>query len=233
MRWRAMMAGFVAVSALAACERDPLQLSRTFLDTYAGPDPTPAGFHQCHGFGCAQSTPIRLSPAEWQSVRREFTPPADDPRTERRQIADAVALLERLVGARTGTIAHQWTRHDLLIWPNDGDPTQLDCVDEAVNTWTYLTMMARDDLLRFHDVAPLSYAGSMFDFHMRNTAVLRERASGEFFAIDSSLVEAGERPLMMPLTVWLGDWPPAVADAADKDALTPSPASTVADNRSP
>ncbi|HYL48378.1 MAG TPA: hypothetical protein VET84_03360 [Stellaceae bacterium] len=232
MRWRTIVTGLIVAAALAACDRNPLHLSHTFLDTYAGPDPTPAGFHQCHGFGCAQSTPISLSAAEWQSVRAEFTPPAADPRTERRQITDAIALLERLVGARTGTIAHQWTRHDLLIWPNDGDPTQLDCIDEAVNTWTYMTTMAHDGLLRFHDVAPLSYAGSMFDFHMRNTAVLRERASGEYFAIDSSLVEAGERPLIMPLTVWLGDWPPAIADASDKGALTSSPAS-VADSRSP
>jgi NADH dehydrogenase FAD-containing subunit len=27
------------------------------------------------------------------------------------------------------------------ILPNLSDPTQLDCIDEAVNTWTYLTLM--------------------------------------------------------------------------------------------
>lgn len=213
MLWSARAAGLAVASALAACAQDPLHLNRTFLDLYTGPDPTPSGFRQCHGFGCAENTPVSLSGAEWQSVRREFATPARDAREERRQIAGAIALLERLVGRRTGTSVHQWTRHDMLISPNNGDPTQLDCIDEAVNNWTYMTMMARDGLLRFHDVATLSYAGTPFGFDMRNTAVLRERGNGEYFAVDSSLVDAGEPPPILPLTVWLGDWPPKLANA--------------------
>jgi len=223
VRWLAPVPGLVLAAALAACADNPLHLNRAYIDRYVGPDPTPAGFHQCHGFGCAESTPISLTAAEWQSVRRVFAPPAADARSERRRIAIAVALLERLAGRRTGTAAHQWTRHDMRIHPNDGDPTQLDCIDEAVNTWTYLTMMARDGLLTFHDVAGLSYAGSMLDLSPRNAAVLRERASGTYFAIDPTLVDAGAPPPILPLTVWLGDWPPQIADAADARTTNPSP----------
>jgi hypothetical protein len=55
-----------------------------------------------------------------------------------------------LSGDRPGTAAHQGTHRDKdILPPNLGDPTQLDCIDEAVNTWTYLTLMERSGLLHF------------------------------------------------------------------------------------
>jgi hypothetical protein len=138
-------------------------------------------------------------------VEALFVPRAKDAQTERRQIAHAVALIQLLVGQQTGTAAHQWTHHDKEILPNLGDPSQLDCIDEAVNTWTYLTLMERDGLLHFHQVAKLSYAGSPID--PRNTAVLQE-IDGPYFAIDASLVDVGVPPPIIPLESWLAHWPP-------------------------
>jgi hypothetical protein len=93
----------------------------------------------------------------------------------------------------------------MKILPNLGDPTQLDCIDEAVNTWTYMTMMERSGLFRFHRVAQLSNAGSLAD--PRNTAVVQE-ISGGYFAIDPALVDFGVPPPVLPLATWTGDWPP-------------------------
>jgi len=115
-------------------------------------------------------------------------------------------LIQLLVGQQTGTAAHQWSHRDKDILPNfEGDPTQLDCIDEAVNTWTYLTLMERDGLLHFHRVAKLSHA---FDLNgPRNTAVLQE-IGGQYFAIDPSLVDVGVPPPIIPLESWLTHWPP-------------------------
>lgn len=196
--------------ALAACQQ-PDHLSDDFLRLYATPDPSFSNFFECHGYGCVFVNRIALSTEEWQKVRAMFEPPAGDARGERRQIAAAVALLEHLVGVRTGTSAHQWTRSHYRINGNPHlDPTQLDCIDEAVNTWTYLTMVARDGLLRHHDVEKLAYAGGLpdFNFDLRNAAVIRATEGGEYFAIDPTLVDAGEKPPIFPLSVWLGPWPP-------------------------
>jgi hypothetical protein len=94
---------------------------------------------------------------------------------------------------------------DKDILPNLGDPTQLDCIDEAVNTWTYLTLMERSGLLHFHRVAKLPHAGSLID--PRNTAVLQE-IGGQYFAKPcppyvpcswtASFVESGKRSLHLP-----------------------------------
>ncbi|MEJ2431937.1 MAG: hypothetical protein P8Y53_01775 [Pseudolabrys sp.] len=132
-----------AALALAACAQNANHLNTHYLDRFATRKPTLTAFTVCHGFGCAERSHASLSLAEWRKVRAVFRPRAKDAKAERRQIAQAVALMERLVGPKTGTGVHQWTHKNELIYPNMGDPTQLDCVDESVNTWTYMTMMER------------------------------------------------------------------------------------------
>jgi hypothetical protein len=141
----------------------------------------------------------------WRHVTSVFVPRAKDAPTERRQIAHGVALIQLLVGQQTGTASHQWTHRDKYILSNLNDPTQLDCIDEAVNTWTYLTLMERGGLLHFHRVAKLSHAGTPLDPH--NTAVMQE-IGGQYFAIDPALVDVGVPPPIIPLESWLAHWPP-------------------------
>ncbi|HEU5019267.1 MAG TPA: hypothetical protein VFT69_15000 [Pseudolabrys sp.] len=199
--------------AVSACAQSAEHLSTTYLDRYATLNPTPASFTECHGFGCAEVSHVSLSPHQWRRVTAVFRPRAANAGAERRQVARAVALMQRLVGAQTGTAVHQWTHKNLHVLPNLGsDPSQLDCIDESVNTWTYMTMMERDHLFHFHRVAGLSYAGLPTDRTPRNTAVLREKGGG-YFAIDPSLVDAGVPPPIIPLETWLGSWPPKISES--------------------
>ncbi len=193
-------------------------LSSTYIDRYARPNPTPAAFTECHGFGCAEVSSVSLSRQQWRRVAAVFHPRAANARAERRQIAHAIALMQRLVGAQTGTGVHQWTHQNMYIKPNFGDPTQLDCIDEAVNTYTYMTMMERAHLFRFHRVAELAYAGLPTDANPRNGAAIQEKASGEYFVVDPSLVDFAVPPPVIPLKVWTGSWPPKISanEASDK-----------------
>lgn len=200
-----------AALAVSACVHSSDNLSTTYLDRYARANPTPAAFTECHGFGCTEVSAVSLSPQQWRRVAAVFHPRAANARAERRQIARAVALMQRLVGAQTGTGVHQWTHQNLMIKPNFGDTTQLDCIDESVNTWTYMTMMERDHFFRFHRVAKLAYAGLPTDTNPRNTAVVQDKANGEYFAIDPSLVDFAVPPPVIPLKVWLGSWPPKIS----------------------
>ncbi len=206
MRLCAHLGGMIATLALAACAEGPAQLSTTFLDRYADPNPTLASVPECHGFSCSQTSRASISRDAWLHVTAAFAPRAKDAQTERRQIARGLAVTQLLVGAQTGTAAHQWTHRDKDILPNLSDPTQLDCIDEAVNTWTYLTLMERGGLLHFHRVAKLSHAGSLLD--PRNTAVVQEIGSGNYFAVDPALVDAGVPPPVIPLDSWITHWPP-------------------------
>lgn len=208
--WRTSLLVSAASLMLLGCAANPQHLSGHYLDQFAETDPTPAHFRECHGFGCAEKSRVSLDKHQWRRVAAVFSPAAKNAQDERRRIAKAVALMQHLVGAQTGTGVHQWTHKDLRILPNFGDPTQLDCIDEAVNTWTYLTMMERSGLFRFHRVANLAYAGLPADTNPRNAAVLEERG-GKYFAIDPSLVDVGVPPPVIPLEAWLGTWPPKLA----------------------
>jgi hypothetical protein len=201
LRWLA------AALAVSACAENANHLQRVYLDRFATPNPVLAQFNVCHGFGCAEISQGSLNKAEWRRVAAVFKPRANDAQTERRQIARGVALIQQMVAPRTGIAAHQWTHKDMLVVPNWSDPTQLDCIDEAVNTWTYMTLMERGGLFHFHHVAQLANAGGLTDPFMRNTAVLQE-INGGYYAIDASLVDNGVPPPIMPLTTWLGSWPP-------------------------
>jgi hypothetical protein len=200
--------GWLAVAlALSACAQNPNNLSPHYLDRFATANPTVASFTVCHGFNCVERKPVSLTADQWRRVTATFKPPAKTAQQERQQIGRAVALVESFVGPQAGIAAKQWTHKYMLVLPNLGDLTQIDCVDASVNTWTYMTLMERAGLFKFHKVTDLSYAGSFTDPDVRNTAVVQE-INGGYFAVDASLVDHEKPPLIMPLAVWLDTWPP-------------------------
>lgn len=214
--WRIL--GFLSVAmAVSACAENANQLQTFYLDRFATPNPTLSEFTVCHGFNCSERSPAIISGGQWRRVTAVFKPRAKNARHERQQIAQALAVIQTIVGPQTGTDAHQWTHKNMFVIPNGGDLTQLDCIDTSVNTWTYMTLMERSRLFAFHRVAPLSYGP------VRNTAVLQE-INGGYFAIDASLVDVGVPPPIMPLATWLGSWPPdsAAIEQVDRPDATVS-----------
>ncbi len=183
--------------ALCGCAAIDDPAGNNLLSSFGMPNPTPGNFFACYGYGCKYKARIALTEEEWQSVRAKFSPPPEDAAAERWVVAEAVAQLERLVGQRTGTLVHQRDSR----W-NYGDPTQLDCVDDSVNTWTYLTLFADEGLLRYHRVAGLAHRGTLLTLDFSNTAVLVETGDGGAFAVDPWLGEAGVPPPVIPLELW-------------------------------
>jgi hypothetical protein len=228
VRIRVSILGLLGMAwVISACAESPSHLNTTYLDRYADPNPTLASVLECHGFSCSETSRATLNRDAWRQVAAVYVPRAKDARTERRQIAHGVALIQLLVGQQTGTATHQWTHRDKYIFSNLNDPTQLDCIDEAVNTWTYLTLMERNGLLHFHRVAKLSHAGTPID--PRNTAVLQE-IGGQYFAIDPSLVDVGVPPPIIPLDSWIAQWPPDLPANEAPVRLRASPKLAAASN---
>ena len=189
-----MVAGLIF--ALGACAHRATS-DNNLLSSFARPDPVPGNFFACYGYGCKYKARIALTEEEWRPVRAMFDPPPEDASAERGLVAGAIGEIESLVGLRTGTSVHQ---EDSRF--NFGDPTQLDCVDDSVNTWTYLTMLAHDGLLRYHTVAGLAHRGTLLTLNFSNTAVLMQKGNGQQFAIDPWLSDAGLPPPVIPLELW-------------------------------
>ena len=86
---------------------------------------------------------------------------------------------------------------------NLSDPTQLDCVDETVNTTIYLTLLSREGLLRWHRVAAPAHRGTLVTLDVANTPVLVENGTGKGFAVDTAFADPGLPPYIVPLETWL------------------------------
>ena len=165
--------------------------------------PAPQHFSVCYGHGCRDIAQIGLSPAEWQGVKERLTPPAVNPAMERQRISAAVALLESVVGAHTGT-----AKDIGGTFPGTGRPGQMDCIDEATNTTTYLKMMAAENLLRWHTVEEHAIRGFFVFGWPHASAVIQDVQSGERYAVDSWFHRNGVAPEIIPLKSWRSGWRP-------------------------
>lgn len=228
MIWNRTIRLLLAASLLllAACESGG---DNEYLRQYAHAGATPASFYVCYGYSCKYSARVTLRAEEWQGVRALLDPPSQIPERvalrveeqqsvraragsaaspeslERHRISLAMARFDQLVGARIGTLVHQRRAY------NAGDPSQYDCIDESINTWTYLTILEREGLLHYHQVGGLAHAGTVLDFDVRNTATLVAKGDGAQYAIDPTLVDVGEAPPIVPLQRWVASYPPEIS----------------------
>jgi len=139
---------------------------------------------------------VTLTAGQWQGIRNLFA--ADtSPSKERESIRKAIALLEEIVGAITGT----W--RDLAgNVAGAGEPGQLDCISESKNTTTYLQLLFDDGLLKWHDIDERHVRHPLI-FNTHWTAVIVDRSNGERFAVDSWILDNGQPPAIQPLSDWL------------------------------
>ena len=161
--------------------------------------PREAVFTVCHGYDCSYRTAVRLDATSWSRVRAQFTPAATSPADERDRIIGAVSLLEATVGRRIGA-ADDIAGHAGIL---AGDPSQLDCIDESVNTTVYLILLRDAGLLRWHVPSKPAFRGVFVDFRWNHqTAVLKEKRTGREFALDTWFRRNGQRAYLIHLEDW-------------------------------
>jgi len=162
----------------------------------------------CHAYTCKLQTPYTFKPkdiAEISAIMKKVKR-ADTPFEERRAVAYAIAHIEVKVGAKLGIkdrAGMQFTA--------SGDPEQLDCVDVATNTTSYLLVMKANGLIKHHTVE-----GTMSKENLAKgivqlnpvkywphwSAILKENASGQKYAVDRWPFDQGENPAVQKVEDW-------------------------------
>ncbi len=202
VRW----GGVIFFSTLFGCAS-----AQDFVDHYAYQGPSLAEFTVCHGFGCRLREAIRIEPFAWEEVANLFEPKPSSAADERKRLARAIALLEVKIGAAIGTSTDEAAADTF-----GGKPEQLDCIDETVNTTTYLRLLANEGLMRWHSVGTAAQRGSISGFRyndfITNTAVITEKETGVAFAVDSYFYANAREPKIMPLPEWRENWRPDLND---------------------
>lgn len=157
----------------------------------------------CHAYGCQVKTRFRFTDADIADLRTlmEATRKDDNPFEERRAVAYAIGWIERRVGDAIGTKDDRAG----MDFAGSGDPTQQDCVDESTNTTSYMLVLQANGLLRHHTVdRPFAkdqlWRGVAGWTHW--TAVLKETASPQRWAVDSWIYANGENPAIVEVENW-------------------------------
>jgi hypothetical protein len=213
---RARAALLLAVFAplLGACEHAGFGSADGHFATFGVTPPSSRTVEVCHAYGCRKRTRFTFRSediAELGAIMAR-TRTADTPAEERRAVAYAVGWIEHRVGKAIGTDKDR----PGMDFEASGDPTQQDCVDEATNTTSYLTVLHNAGLLRHHRV------GTPFarENYLRGisgwthwTAVLEETAPaagnpaegtrpGQRWAVDSWIYANGENPAVVEAEKW-------------------------------
>jgi hypothetical protein len=185
--------GVAPIHAQALFDRRPVVIA----------EPQPDRFSVCFGHSCSVVVTVGVSTDDWQMVRALFREPAASPEAERVRIATAIAAMESVVGALTGT----WRDYGGDV-KGFARPGQMDCVDEANNSTTYLRMFARDGLLQWHSVGPIMKRGHLLWGIPHATAVIIDISTAEWWAVDSWFQDNGMPPYIVPYVTWQDGWRP-------------------------
>ncbi|MEO5343810.1 MAG: hypothetical protein H7842_10815 [Gammaproteobacteria bacterium SHHR-1] len=161
-------------------------------------------FSLCYNHSCTETAIVGLSAKQWAQVERLFRPKPKGPAAERKAIARAIGLLETLVAPLIGTQQDK----ALNFQGSLAQSNQLDCIDEARNSTTYLKLMQQLGLLRFHRVRDTATRGWFINGMPHTTAVIRERRSGLDYAVDSWFHDNGVAAEVLPVDEWSNGWHP-------------------------
>jgi len=184
------------ITTLPACT----STSGYLLTFYANEQAISNSFEICHGYSCRYKVDVALSETLWQQVKQLFEDDGDAAQ-ERQQIALAIALLEQQAGEITG-IKHDSPK-SLKTQDTYG---QQDCIDETVNTTTYLRMLQADNLLHWHQVSTPARRGYFVDGRWpHNSATIEDLTNGQLYAVDSWPGANGEPPEIKPVAVWYSE----------------------------
>ena len=86
----------------------------------------------------------------------------------------------------------------------------MDCIDEAMNTSTYLVMMKNDGFMRFHELQEHASRGYFIWGGWPHVApIIVEKLSGQEYAVDSWFLDNGQPPFIIPLKLWKSGWRPS------------------------
>ena len=150
----------------------------------------------CHGFGCNIESMISLSTTEWHSVAGWLKTNAPNPSTERNHIRQAIGWMEVLVG-RHGPGREDRALDLKHVAYRTG---QMDCVDESINTTTYLKLFEKQNLLRWHRVVERIQRRALFDAHWASQ--IEEIQTGDRYVIDSWFQDNGLLPNVQKTEDW-------------------------------
>ncbi len=182
----------------ANAQNADVQITDVAINNAPGAD-VPGAIKVCYDFSCKTTSKVQFNTEDWNKVTVLFEDNADA-WEERQKMLEAVATIEEIVGTYTPTyrdVGKNWPINNSEL---AGKPGQMDCIDESINSTTYLKMMEREGLFKFHIVRDRAYRKSFLRQHW--AAQIVETRNGHHYIIDSWFKDNGELPYLVKGEAW-------------------------------
>jgi hypothetical protein len=200
MRTLPVVAALAAVLITSPVSANMAEVVAAAYGDYSVGAPTPDQVVICHGFGCKYRAEVALSAADHAQLAHIMAAGKASAAAERRAVATAWAWFDRRIAPIAGTRNHVASAGVKYMY----DTRQFDCVDASRNTTTLLLVLEQLHLLHYHAVDVPESRGFLIDGRPPHyTAVLRERATGVKWAVDSWTRAYGQPAEVMTLSRWL------------------------------
>jgi hypothetical protein len=155
----------------------------------------------CFNYGCKDVATVSFGLSELGEIKRLFAEAAS-PQAEREAIARAMGTLYFHAALQTPTWRDRGGNID-----DDELDGRMDCIDHSTNTTSYLALLQRTGLLRFHVVTGRVQRGRFLAIHWG--AGIAEKATEARWIVDTWFLDPGSPATIYPLDEWLeGARPP-------------------------
>lgn len=149
----------------------------------------------CFNYGCSSVATVRFGSPELGEVKRLFAEVAS-PESERAAIARAMGTLYFHAALQTPTWRDRGGNLD-----DDEVDGKMDCIDHSTNTTSYLALLERNGLLRFHAVTDRVQRGRFLAIHWG--AGIAEKSTQARWIVDTWFLDPGNPATIYPLDEWL------------------------------
>jgi len=196
-------AALVACLMGGAVPAHAVEMSYAIGQMYASvevPPPTASRITICYGFVCRLRTHLDLTPGDRKALTDLLNKGKATPEAERQALRLAVQWLDRRMGPILNT-TRRVARADIR---HRDDARNYDCYDTTRNAVSLLLVLREWGLLRHHTISDPRYRGTLiFGQTPHNTAVLKDRASGQEWVLDLWPKAYGELPDVMTVERWM------------------------------
>ena len=105
---------------------------------------SPEKFSVCHHYGCNQIQEVSIDSALWEELSEDFKVKSHSSYQERAYIAEFIGRMETIVGRMTNTQYDNAGTFLLYLDLGKAKSHQMDCIDESINSFSYLKLLENE-----------------------------------------------------------------------------------------
>lgn len=158
----------------------------------------------CYNYGCYIKQKISVSDDEIKYIKNVIFTGNNvnaNAEIERENIIKAIAFLYKIAAKQTPIF------RDVAGNYNDPAHGKMDCIDHSTNTFTFLQLLSKNELLKFHRIGQIQTRYFLHLIPSHYAVSIHELADNKIYIIDSwyANIFSGELPKIFDITTWKND----------------------------